>query len=932
MKNYIVKIREYDNSGLLSYGTGIVIGNGTAILTAAHVICGSKHCVIVVSEKGEVEIETQLLQKNKVAAILSANSSLHCESANIFSNQEIFDDDISWSAEGYITDEQSAHEITGKGVVRSKYHDEVWDCELGGITSGNSQNYRGMSGTPVISCNRIVGILQIQTPLERGTLGLKMSSVGMFQDILPQDSLAANEYETLLFERSRHESILRVKQNKESGKYIPNIFVEENDCKENLRYFADPLLFLKKAVRDCRNIDFSRQNTQLGALQKKLIDVSMLAEPDSLDDVSATQQTVLAFLNYAKESLEFLSNDTPGREIPGEDYWSQWSRNYNSIPFFAGDLLKNVEAAGASFALLTKRAGQGKTNLLCDFTENFLLKKNYCVWYYNAYELRESPMEYLKREWSIDGRYSLGYAHRILEQRWHRTGRPIVLVIDGLNENVSIPDFGQCMYDFLRECFAYPYLKVIMTTREELLDDRFGQLLKMKDSKHFIHVPIWHSSDDFENRIFEGYLNFFDVDIRRDTLTHDIYRTLTDDILLLRFFCEVEAHKRQVYMYNIYKYEVFQQYLDKKAEEYQRLGDIDTKELYFNLLNHICQKMIEQQIFFQLPVVGFDQSEQQLLNRMLENDVIFKGEVQVERGLRTRVSTSISFTFDEFRDFCVTNYFLESIKDEVSFREMWDELHSENPTICEGVERYCFCLAITKYQSNLLPWLQKCPQYESLYWDNVWNIEDRYLTASDAKMWKEQLVRGGIHATSVIRHLLGRRDREYFKIANIGLLFDTMDDMLLDMGMYTGFICQMFAIGTKRRGSLVKYGEGKVCAYDKFLSALNAILKHSNCQYVLRRIDFFRLSVYLYELFPQGTDEIWDIFFSQHPALALSLLKEMFEHPRSLIRDNVADILSNLRALHGNDPELASFDLSSYEREVSQQFRTICSQISEIFD
>lgn len=159
-------------------------------------------------------------------------------------------------------------------------------------------------------------------------------------------------------------------------------------------------------------------------------------------------------------------------------------------------------------------------------------------------------------------------------------------------------------------------------------------------------------------------------------------------------------------MYNIYKYEVFQQYLDKKAEEYQRLGDIDTKELYFNLLNHICQKMIEQQIFFQLPVVGFDQSEQQLLNRMLENDVIFKGEVQVERGLRRRVSTSISFTFDEFRDFCVTNYFLESIKDEVSFREMWDELHSENSTICEGVERYCFCLAITKYQSNLLPWLQ----------------------------------------------------------------------------------------------------------------------------------------------------------------------------------------------------------------------------------
>lgn len=61
-----------------------MIGDGTAILTAAHVICGSKHCVILASEKGEAEIETQLLQKNKVAAVLSVNSSLHCESANIF--------------------------------------------------------------------------------------------------------------------------------------------------------------------------------------------------------------------------------------------------------------------------------------------------------------------------------------------------------------------------------------------------------------------------------------------------------------------------------------------------------------------------------------------------------------------------------------------------------------------------------------------------------------------------------------------------------------------------------------------------------------------------------------------------------------------------------------------------------------------------------
>jgi len=37
--------------------------------------------------------------------------------------------------------------------------------------------------------------------------------------------------------------------------------------------------------------------------------------------------------------------------------------------------------------------------------------------------------------------------------------------------------------------------------------------------------------------------------------------------LLLRFFCEANRGKKQIYMYDIYKYNTFQKYIENKIEE-----------------------------------------------------------------------------------------------------------------------------------------------------------------------------------------------------------------------------------------------------------------------------------------------------------------------------------------------------------------------------
>lgn len=928
MESYIVKVRAYDGGSLLKCGTGIVVRGGRAVLTAKHVACGEMHTIVIDTEDGECEIKAEdILLKNEAAVILSVREPLSCESADIFSDQEILEIGIPWTVKGYITNAQHAHEIKGSGLIQAKLHDEDWDCELDQIYSGLSQSYKGLSGAPVLSFGRIVGILQIHLPFENGVLGLKMSSVNQFRELLEDGDLKANEYELAILKKSQEMSFQHIEQNKESGKYIPNIFVEENDCKEKLRYFAEPCRFWKKAVEEFRRVDFSEQNRQLIEQHQPSIEASGLSEASTVEEIERVQAQVTAFLEKTKSKLKLLSSSTRAEGISVEEYYVRRENGYNALEFFVQDIEERLQMAGKSYLLLTKYAGQGKTNLICDFTENFLLKKDYCVWYYNAYELRESPMTYLKREWSINGQYDPVYGQKILEQRWRRTGKPAVLVIDGLNENMAVLNFGQCMRDFLEECVDLSYLKVIMTTRKELLKERFSVLLEMEKSGKFLHLPGFQTGKDFKQRIFNGYLRFFDVDIRIDTLTRTTYQMLTKDILLLRFFCEVETHKRQVYMYHIYKYEVFQRYLKKKADEYRRIENFDITELFYDLLNHICRNMLDKKIYVQLSISDFSRDEQQLMNQMLENDVIFKSEVQLEKGLLKRGRTVISFTFDEFRDFCLTNYILEQSEEKSAFMERWRDLHENHAPICEGVERYTFFYAATNNREKLLPWLKECPEYKRLYWENIWDVEDRYLTEEDLICWKNHIFQEGPYSTDVVGHLFFRADNVYFKTANIQVLLDVMSEILKDLGKYTKFIHQMFAPRKKDKHGLYMQSYGKALPYNDMLSQLSECLKkRANCY-----IEYFRMTIYLYELLPKETQKVWGDLFLEEPESAISILKEANVHSRSLIRGNGKDILMVLLDQYREGPYGAELVQLYEENDFGRNFSGTLKALAKIF-
>lgn len=929
VEKYIIRIRSSDENESVSFGTGIVIDD-YRVLTARHVVCGQFHTLQL--ENAEIPLHIQC--ETESVAILISEQKLSIEAARTFSFREIMDNQSLWTVYGYITDQQLPHMVSGHGIIKQEAGPIEWNYTLDNIENGRAQNYRGLSGAPVFSRNRIVGILQVQEIINNGVLGLRMSNIEMIQDLLPSFSLQLNEYEELVCAKSTEFSRRHIEENKNSRKYIPDIFVEYDSYKEYLRYFADPVLFLKKTLYELQKMDFSEINQTTSFLGLSAIDPLSLPTTITPEQLEITIPIVSDYLSKTIYTLEEYEHRIRSKGLCWEEYYSFWGKVQNSLKYSIKELKEKLPYTKFQFLLLTQPAGQGKTNFLCDFTENFLLKKGYCVWYFNAYEFYEPPANILWQKLSLEGLYDKSYVKQVLERRWQESKRPLIIVIDGLNENIALPNFEQALIGFLQECETLPFIKVIMSTRDEMLEERFGQMLAHQNPEQFSHVRLNTHDDQFKERIFKGYLSFFNIDIRWDTLNERTYQQLTKDVLLLRFFCEVHQGTRQLYMYDVYKYAVFEQYCSNKAEEYKRINNqiVNADALFRTLLDRICEYMISTKTYFRIPIDFFDVQQQEMVKTLLENDVVFKGEGIFEDGLLKHPTIVISFTFDEFRDYCLTNYILRNSKNAESFLKFWTTMIDEGQTICEGIEKYTFYLSKTRNKDPLLPIIKTLPEYDDLYWAFIWDIEDKYIEEEDILEWKKELLQEGKNADAIVRHLIYRDDCTYFPAANILLIFDILNEYLKDFVHYTRFTKRMFGIPRKNKwGEVVPQTQTPV-PFNEIVNYLERIA--TNPQLSQLHHELFRLSIYLYEIELWGTQQIWNQLYKVSPELSIQLLREMNQHTSSLILGNVHDILFCLE--HRDDDYdlqiLSLLEENNFGRGLSQCAFSISQLFSDDYE
>ncbi len=894
----VVKVRAYQSDNVY-FGSGVFLPPNL-VLTAEHVLCGDR---VTIELNGE-EKEALVKKKNNVAALLSVKiKNDKCDEQLFFTDEECLDQNTKWCVEGFITDLQRHHKMSGKGVVCTGNTEDEWDYKLQNIEEGCRDNYRGLSGSPVICNNRIIGILQVQSYQEMGRIGIAFSSTTMFKDILPLNFYASTQYIEDLENLTKRFSETAIEKNISSKKYIPDIFVEEGNYKENFRYFSEPALFVNKIIEEIANLDLNNINSFLICKDEQPLDFSDIEEYFSNHTVFEISELIAERIN---DAIQRINNAKQRREKQNVSIES-WYKGSNicdySVAYVLEHIQKEICFLSYKTILITNDAGQGKTNFLCDFTRNFLLKKNFFVLFYNAYDFREKIMDTIKKGLTIDGAYTWEYANKVLTHIYKHKQRAVTIVIDGLNENTALADFEGYMVDFLKETQKLPFMKVIMSTRNELLEERFGKINCEELGSDFHKMNMTTRSDTFKHRIFRGYLSYFRVDIAENTLIDKTYDILTQDTLLLRFFCEVNQGKKQVIMWNIHKYSLFKKYYEIKRAEFAMQSSFSKEGLFDKLMNHLCQLMLNKKRFFKIPRDELSEEELFIIDKMLESDVLFKQETTIKNGFIPKTTSALSFTFDEFRDYCITKYILENYCDEKYFLEWWNRAHSETWTILEGVERYTFFLAKSE-ENDILPILKRCKEYNRIYWENVWELEEAHISQDDINNFKNEILNDGKFSSQVAIFLFMRQDRNYFSKTNVELLFDILDQLADNQSLFEKIIRDFFIMTTKDRYGIESNIKGTVLPCDKLISFFD---KHQyNAEFIEKNVSFLKLSLYISTIYPSQIEKLWVNAFLTSPTTVeetLAMYLEKRDAPL-LICCNIRHILIALIREGANNQNL----------------------------
>ena len=231
-----------------------------------------------------------------------------------------------------------------------------------------------------------------------------------------------------------------------------------------------------------------------------------------------------------------------------------------------------------------------------------------------------------------------------------------------------------------------------------------------------------------------------------------------------------------------------------------------------------------------------------------------------------------------------------------SFPLVWNEMCRDNWTILDGVEKYLFFLARTSVP-EILPIIEKNSNFSNMYWDNIWDLEDKDITYQDFDVWRKQFDNKGPHRRRLIKYFLGRRDKEYFKNVSIDLLFEIMNKISDNPGEFDIFIKTFFPISKVDRYNKAIYQKDCVFNCNKMVEAISLGMEEKN-----NKIDYYtylKMSIYLYGIIPNEIKKLWIKALQYCLNIIRAITNEYLnkEYISIVLKTNFADLYQTLDEL-----------------------------------
>ncbi|QNK85586.1 hypothetical protein HOO31_02980 [Aliarcobacter cryaerophilus] len=602
----------------------------------------------------------------------------------------------------------------------------------------------------------------------------------------------------------------KVEVQKSNKKYIPEIFLELNDIKEKLRYITQPMLFYKKEIKELKGVEFYFFNEvleKLGFEKKEIYIEDNLTTPKSIDEIDNCIARLTKIFKEFKDSIPNLDErENLKQKMPSEQYelLLKEQGTHRRFEWFINKFEKKFNLLNKQLIFLTEKAGQGKTNLICDFVDKVMIKKNLLGVMFTGNEFNRLSQQQIE-DVILKDIYGFQNTHITfdeflddIEYICNKNNAIFTIVIDGLNENSNIEQFSQELYRFVEKILVKKFIRLIFTCRSEYFEQRFNifkepsfnQKMLMMDN----YMERYHRHDEelpeyLQNRLLDSYFKFFRV---KSTVFDNVRHKLSDDFLLLRIFCEVygeytnpNAPTEQVY--DIYKDDLFKKYFEYKKEEIKTKTGYSLTD-FQQLFKVILAYMIDKHQYINIPFDSLNGINKELLNHIIDEDIFFRKDLVKDEASVFANKEVLNFTFDEFRDYLLADY----LATDVLNIEVFVTSITTDETSIEGIKKYLFFKSRKSDYREKLKFLESLENYDELFLNNIFSVKDEDIEHEDIQKIKNLFISRYDFSKVIIHFLMFRHRTKIYQKLNIFTLFEIITT--LDDSKYSELVNQKFKI------------------------------------------------------------------------------------------------------------------------------------------
>lgn len=591
----------------------------------------------------------------------------------------------------------------------------------------------------------------------------------------------------------------KIKREKKSNKYIPEVFTEIPRAKDELRIFTDPILFLQKIVEDLHKIDTYQYNELLSKLGIEEFNFELPVEFQKPSTIQNSVYEAYILKKYVNERICDLELMDPYKEGAFSKYLNNsnttlfdeikhsiWTKN-RSIRWDLESIERHLSLITAQIVIIQGKAASGKTNFVCNFADTTLKSRKQLSFYATGYDLAEGTIslkEYIVN--CFNDNYSGKVTNLLsdIERICLKDNMPLIILIDGINEHPDIQHFRVQLADLIEEFSKSAYVKFILTCRSEYFEQRFSNLKKASFEDKTIYIQDLTKEIPYVHKkyMIRSYFRQYHIKCKIYPRIRDLF---VENPLILRLFCDVygNSHGDEIVclepVSDIRLYDLFSKYNKKIIEDLEdKYPESGFKRRYKRLLQELADYMLTKTTFSNIPISSISDDLEKIINILVNEGVILKKDLPEKTSIFDD-SEVLNFTYDEFRDFILADFLVKKTAhaDFDHFKEYYSKCISPESQVSEGIGKYIFTIVRNENNIQIEEFLKSEDNYNDLFLNNVFSINDSLIVEDDIERIKKLFQYDSKNVNKIHIGLMNKRNKTDYPNLNIWLFLDLVSKL-----------------------------------------------------------------------------------------------------------------------------------------------------------